>query len=645
MSTIFGTATSGLLAYQALLSTAGHNIANVNTPGYTRQRVDLSAQIPQFTGGGYIGSGVNIDTIRRTYDQFLTERVRDTTSSSERYAAYEQFAGRISNVLGDSVAGLNGGLESFFQAVQTLADNPASIPERQLLLTEAESLVGRFGYLDDQLTSVRQDLNGQLESMVAEINSLSQSIADINEDIVVATGRAGGNPPNDLLDRRDRMLEELAAFVSVKTVAQDDGTLNVFIGNGQALVTGTTAGTLSVAGNPYDANHKEIQYTVGNLSTTITPNITGGKLSGLLAFRDEILDPTQNAIGRIGVVLANEFNAQHQLGMDLDGNMGGQFFKSAAPAWSAHGGNGGTGTLTVSYDSANLDQLTTRDYILSWDGSAWSMTDSDGNAVTLSGAGTLASPFTADGLSIVVGGTPNAGDSFQIRPTRDGADDIALLIGDVRRIAAAAPVRITEATNANGLPTNAGSGSFGFQSVDSSFSALASPITFTYNAGANQFSYTDGGAITGTIAYNPASNAGSSYTVAGITFTVNGTPSNGDQFLIAANTNGVGDNANALALGDLQTALLTENGTTNLQGAYAQLLSDSATRTRQAEINRDAQTKLNEHAREQRDSVQGVNLDEEAANLLRFQQAYQAMAQVITVADTMFQTLLSATQR
>lgn len=645
MSTIFGTATSGLLAYQALLSTAGHNIANVNTPGYTRQRVDLSAQIPQFTGGGYIGSGVNIDTIRRTYDQFLTERVRDTTSSSERYAAYEQFAGRISNVLGDSVAGLNGGLESFFQAVQTLADNPASIPERQLLLTEAESLVGRFGYLDDQLTSVRQDLNGQLESMVAEINSLSQSIADINEDIVVATGRAGGNPPNDLLDRRDRMIEELAAFVSVKTVAQDDGTLNVFIGNGQALVTGTTAGTLSVAGNPYDASHKEIQYTVGNLSTTITPNITGGKLSGLLAFRDEILDPTQNAIGRIGVVLANGFNAQHQLGMDLDGNMGGQFFRSAVPAWSAHSGNGGTGTLTVSYDSANLDQLTTKDYILSWDGSAWSMTDSDGNAVTLSGAGTIASPFTADGLSIVVGGSANAGDSFQIRPTRDGADDIALLIGDVRRIAAAAPVRITEATNANGLPTNAGTGSFGFQSVDSSFSALAAPITFTYNAGANQFSYTDGGAITGTIAYNPASNAGSSYTVAGITFTVNGTPSNGDQFVIAANTNGVGDNANALALGDLQTALLTENGTTNLQGAYAQLLSDSATRTRQAEINRDAQTKLNEHAREQRDSVQGVNLDEEAANLLRFQQAYQAMAQVITVADTMFQTLLSATQR
>ncbi len=645
MSTIFGTATSGLLAYQALLSTTGQNIANVNTPGYTRQRVDLSAQIPQFTGGGYLGSGVTIDSIRRTYDQFLTERVRDTTSSSERYAAYEQFAGRISNVLGDSVAGLNGGLESFFQAVQTLADNPSSVPERQLLLTEAQSLVGRFGYLDEQLTSVRADLNGQLASMIAEINSLSSSIADINEDIVVATGRGGGSPPNDLLDRRDRMIEELAGFVSVKTVEQDDGTLNVFIGNGQALVTGTTAGTLSLAGNPYDANRKEIQYKVGNLSTTITPNISGGKLGGLLAFRDEILDPTQNAVGRIGVVLANEFNAQHQLGMDLDGNMGGLFFKSAVPAWSAHSGNGGTGTLAVSYDTANLDQLTTRDYILSYNGSVWSMTDSDGNAVTLSGAGTAASPFTADGLSIVVGGTPNAGDSFQIRPTRDGADDIGLLIGDVRRIAAAAPVRITEATNANGLPTNAGTGSFAFQSVDSSFSALSGPITFTYNAGANQFSYSDGGSIVGTIAYNPASDAGNSYTVAGITFTVNGTPANGDQFVIADNVNGVGDNANALALGGLQTALLTEKGTANLQGAYAQLLSDSATRTRQAEINRDAQAKLNQHAREQRDSVQGVNLDEEAANLLRFQQAYQAMAQVITVADTMFQTLLAATQR
>ncbi|WP_297526471.1 flagellar hook-associated protein FlgK [Thiohalobacter sp.] len=644
MSTIFGTATSGLLAYQALLSTTGQNIANANTPGYTRQRVDLSAQIPQFTGGGYIGSGVTIDSIRRTYDQFLTERVRDTTSSSERYAIYEQFAGRVSDVLGDPVAGLNGGLERFFQAVQTLADNPASIPERQLLLTEAESLVGRFGYLDDQITSVRRDLNGQLESMVAEINSLSQSIADINEDIVVATGRAGGNPPNDLLDRRDRMIEQLSAFVSVKTVQQDDGTLNVFIGNGQSLVTGGSAGTLSVTGSPYDANHKEIQYSVGNLSTTITPNITGGKLAGLLAFRDEILDPAQNAIGRIGVVLANEFNARHQLGMDLDGNPGGPFFQSAAPAWSAHSGNGGTGTLTVSYDTANLDRLTTKDYVLSWDGSAWSLTDSDGNAVALSGAGTVASPFTADGLSIVVGGTPNAGDSFQIRPTRDGADDIALLIGDARRIAAAAPVRITEATNANGLPVNTGTGRFGFQSVDSTFSALGAPITFTYDDSTNLFSYTLGG-NNYTLGYDPATDAGSSYTVAGITFTIDGNPLTNDQFVIDANTGGIGDNANALALGDLQTALLTENGTANLQGAYARLLSDSATRTRQAEINRDAQTKLNEHAREQRDSVQGVNLDEEAANLLRYQQAYQAMAQVITVADTMFQALLSATQR
>ncbi|WJW74606.1 flagellar hook-associated protein FlgK [Thiohalobacter sp. IOR34] len=645
MATIFGTATSGLLAYQTQLRTAEHNIANVNTPGYTRQRVDLSAQTPTLTGSGFVGTGVSVDTIRRTYDQFLTERVRDTASSVERYDIYERFAGRISDVLGDPVAGLNGGLEGFFQAVQTLADNPASVPERQLLLTEADSLVARFGYLDDQLNSMRRELNGQLDSMLGEINSLSQSIADINQDIVVATGRSGGNPPNDLLDSRDRLIEELSKFVSVKTVSQDDGSLNVFIGTGQSLVTGSSAGTLSLGGSAYSADYKVIRYSVGNSSTDITSNISGGQLGGLLAFRDEILDPSQNAIGRIGVVLASEFNAQHALGMDLDGNLGGSFFASGSPAWSANNDNSGSGSLSVSYDTSNLDDLTIKDYILSYDGSSWSLKDSDGDSVTMTGSGTSASPFNADGLNIVVSGTASSGDSFQIRPTRNGADGIGLLISDVRRIAAAAPVRIGETTNSNGVPTNSGTGSFSLDSVGSSFSALSASITFTYDATADEFSYTDGSSISGTLSYDPSSNAGDSYTVAGITFTINGTPANSDSFVISANSKGVGDNHNMLALAALQTDLTMENGTTNLQGAYGQLISDTATRTRQAEINRDAQFQLNQNAREQRDSVQGVNLDEEAANLLRFQQAYQAMARVITVADSMFQTLLSATQR
>ena len=639
---IFSIATSGLLAYQAMLRTSGNNVANANTPGYSRQRVEVSTLTPQLGGAGYLGNGVGVDTVERYYDRFLTDRLVATTSTMERYDTYGQFAGRVADLLGDPTAGLNGGLETFFAAVQGVADNPGSIPERQLMLTEAQALAARFNYIDDQLQGMRREVNGQLEATVAEINTLSQSIADINEDIVIAYGQAGGNAPNDLLDRRDQMIQDLASLVSVKTVSQDDGSVNVFIGNGQSLVTGFTAATLSVTGSKYDGDIKEISYSVGGSSTPITSNISGGRLGGLLAFRDEILEPSRNAVGRIGVVLAQTFNQQHKLGMDLNGNMGGDFFDSASPVVNADPSNGGSATLAVSYDLSSIQDLTTQDYILSYDGSNWSLKTTDGTAVSMSGSGTSASPFNFDGIDVVVSGTASAGDSFLIRPTRDGARDFGLALGDVRAIAAAAPVRITEATDANGLPTNTGDGVFQLQSVSGSVNV---PISFTFDALNNRFDWVDGGGATGSISYDPSSNNGDSYTVGNVTFRITGTPGDTDSFVISANTGGAGDNTNALALAALQTADKLEGGTTNLQGAYGQLIGDMATQTRQAEINYDAQEALNRQAQAARDSLSGVNLDEEAANLIRYQQAYQAMARVVTVADTMFQTLLSAVQR
>lgn len=644
-SGIFGTATSGLLAFQRSLSTTGHNIANVNTPGYSRQRVEVATQVPQISGAGFIGSGVKVTTVTRLYDQFLTDRVRASTASVNNLDIYSQYAGRIADVLGDADAGLNGALENFFNSVQTLANDPTSVPARQLVLSEADSLVARFQYLDDQLDTTREEVNDQLGSLVEEVNSLSQSIADINKEIVVAIGHGGGQPPNDLLDTRDLMLEQLSELVAVTRLEQDDGALNVFIGNGQSLVTGFTAATLSVQGSAYDATEMDIMYSVGAVSSNITDNISGGKLGGLLSFRSDMLDPAQNALGRISAVLGTEFNLQHALGVDLDGNLGGDFFTLGAPEVSRHNGNTGSGTVTASFDDATIGALTIQDYIISYDGAAWSLTDVDGNAVTMTGLGTLASPFNADGLNIVVGGAPDPGDRFMIRPTRTGGEDVGLAINNVREIAAAAPVRIAEATNANGLPTNGGSGRLAYTSVDSGFAALAADITITFDTALNQFSYTDGGAVSGTLAYDPTTDSGTSFSIAGVNFTVTGTPSNGDVFVLGNNTTGIGDNANALLLAGLQGGLTVENGSTNFQGAYAQLISDVGTKARQAEIGGTAQQALLRQARSDRDSLSGVNLDEEAANMLRFQQAYQAMAQVVTVADSMFQTLLSAVRR
>lgn len=642
---IFGTATSGLLAFQRALSTTSHNIANVNTPGYSRQRVEIVTQTPQASGAGYIGTGVKTLTVERLYDQFLVERVRNATSSTSNLEIYRQYAGRVADVLGDADAGLNGALENFFNAVQSVSNDPTSGPARQLLLSEAESLVTRFQYLDRQLTDTRHEVNGQLGTLVDEVNSLSQAIADINKEIVVAVGRSGGQPPNDLLDTRDQLIGQLSELVAVSTLAQDDGAVNVFIGNGQSLVTGYNAATLSVNGSPYDATEMRIYYGTGAAAADITDNVRGGKLGGLLQFREEILDPAQNDLGRIAVVLGTEFNLQHQLGMDLDGDLGGDFFSLASPQFSGHSANGPGGTVDISFDSATIGALTGEDYVLSFDGASWSLADLDGNAVTLTGAGTLASPYNAVGLNIVVGGAPSAGDRYLIRPTRDGGEDVGLAINGVRDIAAAAPVRITEAANGNGLPTNAGDATLRYTGVDSGFALLAGNVTFTFNSATNEFSYTDGGAVNGTIAYDPATDAGSSYTVAGVNFVVNGVPVNGDGFVLGNNTNGSGDNANALQLAALQTALTVGNGSASFQGSYAQLVADIGTQTRQADISATAQQGLLRQAKQDRDALSGVNLDEEAANLMRFQQAYQAIAQVITAADTMFQTLLGALRR
>jgi flagellar hook-associated protein 1 FlgK len=641
---LLGTATSGLQAFQRSIATAGHNISNANTEGYSRQRVELGTRPPSFTGQGFIGTGVQIESVSRLFDQFTVDRLRDTTSTSAQYDTLFQYSSRISNLLGDSDAGLSAGLESFFNTVQDMADNPSAIPPRQLLLTEAESLTGRIQNLSQQLDSMRSEINGGLDTLVNEINSLSTAIADTNRNILDATSQGAGQTPNDLLDKRDMLINELSELVSVRTFEQDDGSVNVFVGSGQSLVTGFLASPLQTTQNGFDARRSEISIINGGVAVEITNNLTGGRLGALLDFRDQTLNTAENALGRIAVTFSTEFNRQQNLGMDLDGDMGVDMFSVSQPSTAAHLNNTGTATVVATFDTANIQDLTTSDYILAFDGATWNLSRaSDGQPVAMSGAGTVASPFNAEGLDFVVSGVPAAGDRFEIKPARDASSSLNLLISDPGDIAAAAPVTLGEATNANGLPTNSGDGLFRLQAIDGTFIPLVAGITFTYDAGAQQFNYA--GDAAGSFAYDPATDGGTTFTVAGISFSVTGTPANGDSFTAAANTNGSGDNYNALLLAGLQSAKTMENGESSFQGAYGQLISDLGARTRSAEITSQAQAALKSQAQESRDALSGVNLDEEAADLIRFQQAYSALAQVISVAESTFQTLLAAVGR
>lgn len=653
MASIINTGISALNAFKRQMETTGHNIANVNTDGYSRQRVEFATRPPQVTSRGSIGSGVEVAAIERLYDEHLAARVRDYTSSYSEFSVYQQRAAQIDNVVADASAGLDQALQQFFAAVHDVADDPTSIAARSVMLNRGEQLVDRFNTLDGWFEDIRNQVNRDLGREVDEINSIAQSLAQINARIGSFNGAVGGIP-NDILDERDKLVDELSQFTNVTTLEQSNGAVNVFIGTGQALVVDSNANTLAVVNNPQAADHKEIviQQT-GGLTVNVTAQMTGGSFGGLLRFRDEVLDESHNALGRVAIGIASFFNAEHATGMDLDGDLGSDFFSLASPQVLASPTN--SGTVTVGFD--DVANLTTHEYQLDYNGAVWSLTDLDtGGTVALSGAGTSANPFVADGMSIVIGGGAAAGDSYRLRPTRSGAYDIGTLISNERDIAAA------EAVRSSATATNTGTGRIGGGAMTTATGTtklaaqVPSTITLTYQAGnqltitgappGTQFVDANGAALGASVGYASGQNYRVSIPGLGVfDFDMNGAPAVNDTFTLSDNTGGVGDNRNARRLADLQTANLMMGGTATFANTYGALIADVGTKTHQAQNNAEVQEHLLGQAEAAKSAVSGVNLDEEAADLVRFQQAYQAAAQVISVANSLFDSLLSAVRR
>lgn len=546
---ILGIGTSALLSYQQALATTGHNIANVGREGYSRQRVHFATMPPQSLGSaGYVGSGVRISGVERIYDAFVQRQMQSSTSTYEQQAAYYGYAARVDDLLADPNIGLAPGLQQFFAAVQEVSSDPTSTAARQVMISEAETLANRFGFLQQWLGEQRAILNGQIGSNIVEINALSDSIADINMRIVEVTGRAGGAPPNDLLDQRDNLVLQLSEIVSITTLMQDDGAMNVFIGSGQNLVLGNQVTRLSATPLGADPTQNDVGLVLQSGGVLdVSHLIDGGRLGGLLAVRTGVLDVTQNMLGRIAVGLAETFNAQHMLGEDLNGNPGVEFFNSPQPEILYRQGDlVATGLPGVTID--DVGGLTQYDYELRFDGTDWVLRSLPNRQVagTVAPGGTL----TAHGLEIDMSGVSGeaTNDYFVIRPTRNAAAGISVAIDDPRLVA--------------------------------------------------------------------ASGGG-----------------------------GPGDNSNALALAALREARLLSGGTATFGGSYSSLIAHVGVNTRTAEVTMKAQERMLADVRAQRESISGVNLDEEAANLMRFQQAYQASAQVIATANRLFDELLAAVRR
>lgn len=630
-----------LLANQRALSTTSHNIANVNTPGFSRQRANFETQAPQFTGGAFFGQGVALQSVQRLVDEVAENGLRTQHSEHAQVAQFLDLARRVDNLVTPSDTGLSGVLADFHAAMQDLTQDPASSVLREGLIGRAGRLSDRFNLIEGQIAQIDDDVDGRLAASVAEINRLTASIATVNEAIVQRTGQAG--TPNDLLDRRDQLLRELSSEVSISTVQQDDGATNVFARGGQTLVLGSRQTVLSVGSNSFDAQRSEI---LNNAGVAITDSLTGGRVGATVEFRNRLLDPVVNGIGRLAVGLAESFNAQHRLGLTPAGALGGDFFSISAPQVAAHTSNtGGAVTAAVT----DVGGLTTSDYRLDFAGAdTYTLTRlSDGQTTSINTGGTT--PFTAaevDGVTLTITAGAAVGDSFLLRPTAAGAATIRVAVTSPAGVAAASPVRTSTPL------ANSGSGALTVDSVNSvanlplTGAPVSGPLTLTFSSATNEYTLTPDPLTEGPLAFNPATESGGkTFSLLGgdLTITVSGVPADGDQLVIEHNTGGVGDNTNAVALAGLQTLNVIDNATASLQEALGGVVFQVGNATRDAEVSEQAFGALLAQAEARRESVSGVNLDEEAANLLRFQQAYQASARIISVADELFKTLLAAT--
>lgn len=623
MANVLSTGTGALIAFQRALATVSHNVANVATEGYSRQRVELSTRSPTDMGYGYVGNGVQVSDVRRIADQLANTRLLESGGELARAQQLSGLASRVDTLFSDKATGLAGVWSNFFDATTGLTSNAASSAAREDVLSDAKALTARFKQLNNQLDSLSNEVNSGLRSSAEEVNRIGAEIARLNGEIVSNPN----NVSNDLLDQRDRLVSQMVGFTGGTAVQQGDGSLNVFTSGGQALVVGNTSSKLTVATDPYRPERVRLALDGNGQQIQLNDSSLGGKIGGLMDFRSDVLDPAQSELGRIAVGLAEAFNQQHRAGMDLNGQMGTDFFTVPAPRVNGNANNTGTGTLTASVD--DLSKLDAQNVVLKFDGTAWSATRSDTGAnVPLTGTGTAADPLVINGVELVVGGAPASGDRFLLQPTAGAAGGINVAIDDPNRIAAATPVK------AKAELDNVGTGRIGSVKVtDSTNANLLTPADIEFIDGTQ---YTVNG--TGPFTYTP----GQPINANGWSLSLDDVPAAGDRFSVGSTGAGSSDNGNAIALGNLDDAKALNGGTVSLNGAIGGLTTTIGSAARQADYAADAQQVLYDQAQAARDSISGVNLDEEAANMLRFQQAYQAAAQVISTADTMFQSLLSA---
>ncbi|HID8535533.1 flagellar hook-associated protein FlgK [Stenotrophomonas sp. DR009] len=626
MSSVLSTGTGALLAFQRALATTSHNVANLNTPGYSRQKVNFATADPQNYGYGTVGNGTRITDIRRTADQLAISRLLDSSGELARLKQLSGMADRVNSLFSEAATNVAGVWSNFFDSVSGLSSNASGTADRQNMLDGGKALANRFVQLNTHLNNLNSEVNNGLMAGATEVNRLAQEIAQING--AIGTNIATAAP--DLLDRRDQLITQLIGYTGGTAVIQDGGIMNVYTAGGNALVVGTTATKVTTVADPYQPERLQLALETQGNTIRLDAKAVGGQIGGLLEFRDTVLTPAQAELGKLAVGLAETFNQAHHQGVDMYGQLGGDFFNIGNPRVTANNANTGSASLSATY--GDLGKLEAQNVVLQFDGTNWKASRADtGASVPLTGTGTAADPLVINGVKMVVGGTPAANDRFLLQPTAGVAGSMEVAITDPSRIAAAAAVKGAAATS------NTGTGKLSGVTVSDSTNAnLRNPAAIVFTSATT---YTIDGGPPQT--YTP----GQTISANGWSFVLDGAPKVGDTFNITPTPAGSSDNSNASKLAKVESAKAFNAGTVTLNGALGGLTTQVGAAARSAEYSLEAQLVINDKAQEARDEVSGVNLDEEAADMLRLQQAYQAASQLISTADSMFQTILGAVRR
>jgi flagellar hook-associated protein 1 FlgK len=671
---LYNTGVSGLLAAQQQLATAGHNIANVNTEGYNRQRADQSASIGLHSGGKFVGSGTYVQDITRIYNQFTYKEQLHNQGNLGNADTLNKDLDQLDEIMSFSGSAINGSIDKFYQTMNGIADNPSDLGLRSIALNQADVLSSNFGSLNENIDQLETSANGEISQMAKKISQISVELAKINEQILQGRDLNASGQANDLLDKRDQLVSDLGQYTSVNTIEDSNGVMTVMIGNGATLVAGITPLTLSVSAGDPDPKATELRLVGTNSSVAINGATLGGSIAAKFEFRDQHLSQLRRETDRMAMAVSQTLNQSQSEGLDLNAQQGFNLFtdinSTALKEGRVLSPSTNAGNLNAGVNISDISKVPTDEFEIRYNGTDYIMTNmSNGSVQNLGapGSGTY-TPNPDYGFEFVeFSGTPSTDDSFVIRPTENSASLMKVTLTDGKGIAASTAIGVAVSAN------NVSDGKVSTINVTDPVAARAYADTANngllvdvYESAPGVFSYRVYDADPASPPPNPPSVVGAITTgtfLAGNSAVIDMPPSPAtaafqieitgqpkgqgalapEEFTIG-DAFGIGNGRNATLMALTQEKGILNGGRETFSQSLAISTSDVGAKASSAALVADTAEALYTQAYNRNQEISGVNLDEEAANLMKFQQAYQASSQIISIANTIFDTLLQASR-